>query len=262
MIATHQVVEGEDQSSSLAAMERNLCSKASDDTASDCSTVSGSPDISTPHEDCISDCSSDSSSDVETLVIFDWDDTLFPTSWLQNQGLLAEGATISAEQLAQLEELAERARLTLQMALEIGKVVIVTNAAHGWIEMCSTMFFPSLVSMLKTLDMVSARSDFEKYSQDPTEWKRMAFEREVDFFYGSGHAGQQRNIVSVGDSLHEQIALFAVTKTISNCCGKSIKLMEGPSIVQLLEQHELLASSFMEVVEHNGDLDVEIGAED
>jgi len=261
MLATHQVVEGEDRWSSLTAMQNHVCSEALDDVASDCSTVSGDQDVNARHEDCLSDGSSEACSEVETLLIFDWDDTLFPTSWLQEQGLLIDGVSVSAEQKVQLELVAERARLTLQMALEIGKVVIVTNASHGWIEMSSTKFTPSLVSLLKTVDMVSARSIFEQYSQAPSEWKRMAFENEVDLFYGSGHAGQQRNIVSVGDSLHELHALKSVTKSMPGCCGKSVKLMEAPSIEQLIEQHEVLSACFMDVVEHNGDLDVEIGAD-
>jgi len=261
MVATHQVVEGEDRWSSVAAMQKQVCSEALDDTASDCSTISSSQDINNRHEDCLSDCCSEVCTEVETLLIFDWDDTLFPTSWLQEQGLLVDGATMSAEQEAKLELMAECARLTLQTALEIGKVVIVTNAAKGWIEMSSARFTPSLVSLLKTIDMVSARSHFEKYSQEPSEWKRMAFEHEVDLFYGSGHAGQQRNIVSVGDSVHEMHALKSVTQSMPSCCGKSLKLMEFPSVEQLIEQHEVLAGCFMDVVEHNGDLDVEIAAE-
>merc|ERR1712072_284832 len=103
--------------------------------------------------------------------------------------------------MAQLEQMAEHARMTVQLALQIGKVVIVTNAQHGWIQMSCTKFMPSLVSLLKTVDIVSARSTYEESVAEVSEWKRLAFEHEADLFYGSGHSGQQRNIVSVGDSL-------------------------------------------------------------
>lgn len=233
-----------------------------DDAASDCSTVTGNQDSQARHnDDSASDCYSDSAHEVETLMIFDWDDTLFPTTWTRQHDMFEEGVTLSNEQKAQLEQMAERARLTLQMAMQIGKVVIVTNAEQGWIEMSCKTFMPSLVSLMKTVDIVSARSMYERLTPDASEWKRMAFEEEVELFYGTSQARQQRNIVSVGDSLHEMQALKAVTEGVSNCCGKSIKLRDFPSIEQLIEQHELLSTSFLDVVEHNGHLDVEIGVD-
>merc|ERR1712124_11326 len=69
-----------------------------------------------------------------------------------------------------------------------------------------------------------------------------------------------RNIISVGDSMHELSALKSVTKE-PTCCGKSIKLLENPSIEQIIEQHDVVASSLLEVAEHNGDLDIEVGVD-
>jgi len=115
--------------------------------------------------------------------------------------------------------------------------------------------------LLKTVDIVSARSTYEQSVEEPSEWKRLAFEHEIDLFYGSGCASQQRNVVSLGDSFHELSALKSVTTGMANCCGKSVKLLESPSIEQLIDQHEVLHESLLDIVEHNGDLDVAIGAE-
>jgi hypothetical protein len=199
--------------------------------------------------------------EVETLMVFDWDDTLFPTSWLQRHCLLEDTAEVSTDQVLQLRVLAENVKATLQMAMQLGKVVIVTNAEQGWIEASCTRFMPSLIDMLKTVDIVSARTTYGRSVKDPALWKRLAFSHEVELFYGATRAHQQRNIISLGDSLHELNALKAVTTGVPNCCGKSIKLLDTPSIEQLIEQHELLVTSLLDVLEHNGDIDVEIGAE-
>jgi len=269
--AVDQAVEGQDQSSMHVGMQGNECRKACEDTVSECSTFLGNQDINAERDaDNLSDCGSDARSrlkssaecdQADALIIFDWDDTLFPTSWILEQGLLADGATISAEQEVHLENLANQVSSTLQIAMGLGKVIIITNAEQGWIEMSCTKFTPSLASLLRSISMVSARSSFEQYTKSASEWKRMAFAHEVDLFYGSGNAGQQRNIVSVGDSLHEQQALISVSKSTPHCSGKSIKLFEVPSIEQLMEQHELLAGCLQDTVEYNGHLDVEIGAE-
>jgi len=136
----------------------------------------------------------------------------------------------------------------------------VTNAEQGWLERTCSKFMPSLVSLLKTVDIVSARSTYESIAKRPSEWKRLAFLHEVSLFKSS-MAADQYNIVSIGDSLHELRALLSVTEATESCWGKSLKLLESPSIEQLVEQHELLADSLVDFVEQMGDVDIEIGAE-
>lgn len=265
MLATHQVVKSEDQILAFAEMNRTVCcgsSNTSDDAASECSTafdIQGT--VARADDDILSDCHSDILPEADALLIFDWDDTLFPTSWIQEQGLLKDGATITIEQRAELDKVSEHVRSTLQMASTLGKIVIVTNAEQGWIEASCTRFTPSLISLLKTVDMVSARTSFEHCSCAPSEWKRMAFSHEVDLFYGPARPGQRQNVLSVGDSLHELNALVSVTRCTPQCTGKSIKLLDVPNIDQLIEQHEVLVVSLRDVIEHDGNMDIEIGAE-
>jgi len=282
MLGAHQVVECKDQWSLLAEMLEHTGDRASDDTAADrasddtasyYSTVNAQQsmlvnarqsycnrDVNARHDD--GDCNYESHHEADALMIFDWDDTLFPTSWIHKHGLLMDGVTVNSEQDAQLKKMAEGARSTLQKALEIGQVVIVTNAEQGWIERSCKKFTPSLVSLMKKVDMVSARSTYESYVEAPSEWKRLAFEYEIGQFYQSGCVNRQRNIVSVGDSLHELHALTSVTSRMPNCYAKSVKFLESPSIQQLIDQHEMLAGSLNDVVEHNGHLNVEMNAGD
>jgi len=256
----HQVVEGGQHGSALAKPDK-LKREISCD--SDCSTASGNQDSEARlDEDSLSDRLSCSESDgVETLLLFDWDDTLFPTSWCEENGLFVADAPLTREQEAQLQMMAERSRSTLQTALQFGTVVIVTNAEQGWVEKSCTYLMPSLVSLLNTIRIVSARSTYEQYAHTPSEWKSMAFTDEVSIFNERRSADEQHNVVSVGDSVHELRALMAVTKGMTNCCGKSIKFLEVPTIEQLIDQHELLGDCLVDVLEHNGDLDVEVGSE-
>jgi hypothetical protein len=210
-----------------------------DDNWSQCSTISGSDDLS-----CCSE------GDVETLIFFDWDDTLFPTSWLQRQDSLDDEAF---ELLRKLESGVEK---TLQLALQFGRVVIVTNARQGWVEMCWAKMWPSLSKVLEEVDIVSARSTYEACSHRQSQWKRLAFEHEMQILDTSN--ALQYNVISLGDSLHEQSAVVALCEKRPNCCAKSVKFMEAPEIEQLIDQHEFVLSCFSEVAEHDGNLDVEI----
>jgi len=239
-------------------VEEESCPCALDDSVSDCSTAIGTQQ----RDDASSDCSSDGSAvPVESLLIFDWDDTLFPTSWLQAQGLMEDGAQPDEEQWTNLQQLAGRVHKTLEMATQVGHVVIVTNAQQDWVQLSCSAFMGSLADLLQNVDVVSARSAYEHCSQDPSEWKRLAFEQEVVFLYGPIADGQKRNIVSFGDSMHEQRALVSVTKGVQDCCGKSMKFIDGPSVEQLIEEHDFVNKVFLDVLEHNGDLDVEIGTD-
>jgi len=263
MASEQQVVEGGDQClmhAGLLEKRYHTVSDEGEEAASDCSTVSGNQGLPTSHSDgSLGDVCSDSANQVESLIIFDWDDTLFPTTWLQQHDYFDKGVALSNAKEARLESMANRARVTLQMALQVAKVVIVTNAEQGWVQSSCKKFMPSLVSLVKTIEIVSARTTYEGVTKDMTEWKRMAFQEEVELFYGPDQDGQQRNIVSLGDSMHEMRALKSVTDGIPNCWGKSIKFWDYPSIQQLIDQHDLLVTTLLDVVEDNGHVDVEIG---
>jgi hypothetical protein len=229
---------------------------SAEDVLSDCSTTCGNTDPIRNCENC-SDCSSSDVGDVETLIIFDFDDTLFPTSWLQGQGLFCAEAVLSEDQEDQLRMLGERTLPMLHMAMRLGKVVIVTNAMDGWVETCFAKMMPSLVQVFDKIKVVSARSKYEEQSADPSEWKRLAFEFEVELLEFAGAI--QFNVVSLGDSLHEQLAVQSLSeKRAPSCHGKSVKFLPAPTIDQLRAEHDFVVLTLLDVVQHSGNLDVEI----
>lgn len=202
----------------------------------------------------------------EILLIFDWDDTLFPTTWLRERGLLEEDALITPEQDVQLQALANLVAATLETAKRRGGVAIVTNAEQGWVELSCRAFMPSLQNHLEDVRIVSARANHEKHGLfAPTMWKCHAFAEVVaEFFSSPGDAGaaqQRRSIVALGDSEHEMEALKWVT-TGTECHAKSLKFVERPCLEQLMAQHELVADFVDDVVDHDGNLDYEVGEDD
>jgi len=194
-----------------------------------------------------------------TLIIFDWDDTLLPTTWLDELGLLLSSSrSPTPEQWTRLQDMATSAAASLTYALTFGKVVIVTNAEEGWVEASCHKFMPSLEPLLSEIGVVSARSTCK--GQSTHEWKRRAFTQEVSKYFGQDHAGRQ-NIVSIGDSMYEVKALLEVGVGAEHRLGKSVKLMSYPHVEQMLAQHEVMRDSFRDVVESDEFLDLEIGAE-
>merc|ERR1712087_840288 len=78
-----------------------------------------------------------------TLIIFDWDDTILPTTWLMAQGLQV-GSQPGAEQHDCLRAVAASASNAMRAAKQLGKVVVVTMADAGWVELTGTHFLPLL----------------------------------------------------------------------------------------------------------------------
>jgi len=197
----------------------------------------------------------------ETVLIFDWDDTVLPSTWVQCQGLrLDEGSEVNAWQREQLLEVANVAIETLRLAKQHGTVVLVTNAERGWIELSCQKFMPTLFPSLENVKVVSARTSYESAeTSSPLDWKLRAFEAEIRRCYGSTtlvDPDSRKNVLSLGDSVHEREALLRASSPLPNCRSKSLKFVERPDIAQICKQHSLVTSCFDRIVHHDGNLDL------
>lgn len=195
-----------------------------------------------------------------TLIILDWDDTLLPSSWLQDHGLniAAGSAQPDLPQRLELAKVAQNVITTLQRLKNLGHVMIVTNAEKGWVELSCRKFLPEVAPLLEGMKLLSARSAYEHVQpESPVDWKRLAFSKEItDFVLRSSDGGQPFSLVSVGDSMSERTALLDAAVGRSNCWAKSLKFMELPTPEQIIRQHELLCGWLDQVVEHQGALDL------
>lgn len=212
-----------------------------------------------------SDSGSDTSQEVfstaETVLIFDWDDTMLPSTWVQLQGLCLDAECVPTEwQQEQLNRLAEHAEETLRVAKRCGTVVLVTNAERGWIELSCQKFMPRLYPSLEDVKLLSARTTYETPDQpSPLEWKACAFASEIERIFGADViqcADHRKNVMSLGDSVHEREALLRATAALPNCRSKSLKFVERPEVEQLRMEHSLVAGCLRRLVHHDGNLDL------
>jgi len=197
----------------------------------------------------------------ETLLVFDYDDTLLPSTWLQRNLLgLGSQSVVSPWQKEQLQNVENTAIELIRNAKLHGTVVLVTNAQRGWIELSCQKFLPGLWPLLEDVKAVSARTAFESFNvTSPFEWKLRAFEHEICNVYskeGLRSSCKRKNVVSFGDSVHERNALLQATRTLPNCCPKSIKFVDRPELSQITEQHTMVNACFRRIVHHEGLLDL------
>lgn len=177
----------------------------------------------------------------QTVTIFDYDDTLVGTSYMNRLGdqFLSE----ADQQL--LRRTARRARAMLEMAAAHGQVYIVTNATASWVAYSAELWAPQLIPVLEEVHIVSARDQFEAaYPGDVAQWKIQAFlelSRSLD-------PGLVTNLIVIGDAEFEMDAAKAMSKKFDEVVLKTIKLQPQPSLSELSKEVELVAGKFQSIV--------------
>jgi len=200
----------------------------------------------------------------DTVIIFDWDDTLLASSFLSSRGYRLDTEMEKSPEAdvvdAQLRELETAVCTLLTMAMAYGSVHIVTNAETGWVQLSAQKFMPSVVPFLSRVNVLSARSTYEPAHPDsPLKWKFFAFQEKLASHFNADYkAGSKKNVISFGDSHVEREAVRAVTRGMPSTRCKSVKFAERPSMEQLRRQLELVTNCFHYIHHHDGDLDLQL----
>jgi len=196
----------------------------------------------------------------ETLIIFDWDDTILPLSWLKKNNLQLEYPDVIPQEFSSQLSILEKTILTLlERILVCGKVIIITNSEEGWVKRSCSKFLPGILPLLDKLKIISARSTFE-YNEinKPEDWKIKAFTQEINLAFSDKDLEIRKNILSFGDAIYERIALFKSVIDLKNVFTKSIKLAENSTIDQLQRQLTLISNACFEICYKSESLDLMI----
>jgi len=105
----------------------------------------------------------------QTIILFDWDDTLCPSNWIrENRPHLSFFKPAPPDEKYQrpLRELQVHVEATLKLAMKMGKVIIVTNAMEPWVETSCRNFLPQLYPIVSQIPVIYARSIFDAMGAD------------------------------------------------------------------------------------------------
>lgn len=196
------------------------------------------------------------------LFIIDWDDTLFPTSWINKNSIDFANQNTYKEYKLYFIELDKTICALLESLNKVGDVWIVTNANIKWIKSC-------LIVLNKTRDfilsnnirIVSARDNYSSHNNSPTEWKILTFQDILEDILNKINKNIKPNtiinIISIGDAMYEYIALINLDthlktfinsqqskqtnkKSSLNYLLKNIKFIDKPEFELLIEQIQVL----------------------
>ena len=170
-----------------------------------------------------------------SLFIFDWDDTLFPTTFFINKKLLNE-ENISEEILKPFYILEKIIINIINFAINKGDVYIITNSCIDWFRYSSSKYFPNLKNILKLIKTISSRDEQELYPGENKLWKEKTFldlRREIN-------NNLVTNIICLGDSVVELEAGKLLGSKFDESFIKTIKFKENPEIEDLIKQLNLI----------------------
>lgn len=214
----------------------------------------------------------------ETIIMFDWDDTLCPT-WFITEVLAPcdpaaaiQGGLPLAQDSPFYEALSLHAKAveaTLRLAASLGHVCIVTLAQRSWLMESAARFLPGL-NLAKLLKDLHVRVF---YARDYVHSHDVAAAEEQEgvnpWAVAKGHAMRRAlrqftrkgvrwtNVLSIGDSAAEHAAITDLLwwhgEEIGATLCKSLKLMDDPSVRQLGDQLSLLLRWLPAMASHDGD---------
>jgi hypothetical protein len=185
-----------------------------------------------------------------TLVILDWDNTLFPTTWVAKNFINLNDTETRYKYLEYFSELDDLIFNLFKKILYKSRLIIVTNAMPLWIKISSSVL-PKTQNLLNYIKVISARKNFQKISSDYTEWKKLAFTDEVK---NQLNIKNKQNIISIGDASYEYKALINLYN--KDRILKSMKFLEEPTFDILKDQLEVVFNNIDRVIDYDKHLDL------
>jgi hypothetical protein len=181
--------------------------------------------------------------------VFDWDDTLLPTTYLQTKGYFGTKPQQPVSELDQqyLQILALLIELLIQTCSAWGSVQIVTNGQEGWVQDSTKQFYPQLLPLLEQIPVISARSRYEKtYPNDPWQWKYQTF---LDVLA----AEPDMHVIAFGDAPHDRTAMQSAILTSCSERGltelpKVFELSSDPDIITVITQLQMIYADLLVLV--------------
>lgn len=188
-----------------------------------------------------------------TMIIIDWDDTLYPSSWLMNKSIDITNPTSRYKYIENFENLDTHLSKMLLFLLRFGDILIITNAMPTWIELSSSVL-PKTRKVLKNIDIISARERYQNGNK-MSEWKKQTF---LDEMIARNTYKKYNNILSLGDAEFEYNALINLfdKNFIPNKYLKAIKFIKSPDYDTVVEQIKIVHDNIQKICNAKRHLDL------
>lgn len=172
-----------------------------------------------------------------TMIIIDWDDTLYPTTWIVDNNIDLTDPKSRYKYMKHFEHLDDHLSAVLHHMKTLGEVIIITNALPAWIDL-SVSVLPKTKQCLVDIDIISARSRYQEHTK-MADWKKHTF---MDELKKRLKKQNYHNILSLGDAEFEHNALVNLygLESMPHKYLKSIKFIKSSDYTILMEQIKMI----------------------
>jgi hypothetical protein len=193
----------------------------------------------------------------QTVAVFDWDDTLFPTTFLERtaskSGLCLNRSVdqqthMSEEELTDvlrnINECQASAEELLRCAQNFGRTIIVTLSTRRMLQKRCEIWYPKVWKLLNESHitivyaiespLASQQKDQSKLTTGYWAWlKGKAITQQLDRFYSQYKGQTWKNVISIGDSDFERYGVVgAANAYVQKRFGGATKTSESAAYVQ------------------------------
>ena len=207
-----------------------------------------------------SSTSGESSLFSKTLIIFDFDDTLFCTKYfdtftLSYQDIFTCKTSLEEINPCLVRELKELENTIIELFINLQQnydIIIISNANMKWINNCLTHFLEELKEFINenNIKIYSAKSMFSKICKNKNEWKIKCFKKVINDLYKNQIKYIDLNVVSVGDNNEEKKAVFNLVKINKyyKIRPKFIRMISYPSAATIILQLKYLIKNINNMI--------------
>ena len=177
-----------------------------------------------------------------SIIIYDWDNTLLNTSIISKYGLYSEMKKYPINDLIQISLSEILIYELFEKSFKKGDTYIITNSEKGWVEYSCKKFYPNFYPLLSKLTIISSRKYKKIHPKNYFMWKIETLDNFInDYNYDSD---LPTNIISIGDSFGDINASKRLKNQFKTCFIKTIKFIEYPKIIDLQKELVLLINKF------------------
>ncbi|ARF09722.1 hypothetical protein Indivirus_2_101 [Indivirus ILV1] len=193
----------------------------------------------------------------KTLIIFDWDDTLFPTSWVVDNNIDLSDKDIQNKFIIYFSQLDVLLYNLLTTCLKYGTVFVVTNATIKWIQTAASVLPHTHNILYDGINVISARDTYQnEYPDQMNIWKKLTFQ---DLISNNFDKHKHQHVVSIGDAEHEFNALtdlYNESSITKHRLLKTIRLIRAPSFNALIDELDVLNSCIVRILTNHDHMDL------
>ena len=174
------------------------------------------------------------------IIILDWDDTLFSTSYflLKNKKL-----TIEEQQL--FFKLGECVSKFINLSKSFGKIFIITNSTKKWLYKTAYNYLKINENLLDEVNVISARENFNEEIVPKHMWKSLIFKQLYKYFELSD------SIVCISDSINDINEGKKLKTIFKNNNISTIKFINKPSPIQNIKEINLIIENLNKNINSN-----------